>query len=120
MEGPIRMHGMGRDCVLFFLSLFIDLWMCRWKFRRVLVTDGDFSLEHMRMQRPDLDVGLTDGEGYMVESAPYRQHLEESIEVKEVWQFHFFMTSAISSELTYRNPRNPLAATIRLTMLQVP
>jgi hypothetical protein len=25
VEGPIRMHGMGRDCILFLLSLFIDL-----------------------------------------------------------------------------------------------
>jgi hypothetical protein len=37
------------------------------------------------MRRPDLDVGLTDGEGYVVESKQYQQHLKESIEIKEVW-----------------------------------
>ena len=57
----------------------------RWKYRRVLVADGNFSLDHMRMRRPDLDVGLTDGEGYVVESKQYQQHLKESIEIKEVW-----------------------------------
>jgi hypothetical protein len=37
------------------------------------------------MRKPDDDVGLIDGQGYMVEDAPYRAHLQASLESKEVF-----------------------------------
>jgi len=46
--------------------------------------DGNFSADHMKMKNPKDDVPLTDGEGYMVKEAPYRQHLSESKEVSVV------------------------------------
>ena len=48
------------------------------------MTDGNFSLQNLYMKRPEFDVGLVDGEGYTVEDSPYRQHLRESIEYKQV------------------------------------
>ena len=56
----------------------------RWIYRRNIVVDGNFSLEHMKMKRDSDDVFLNDGEGYMVQWMPYRQHLEESIETRQV------------------------------------
>jgi hypothetical protein len=42
------------------------------------------SAQHMKMQRPELDVALTDGEGYVVEDMPYRLHLKTAVEIKQV------------------------------------
>ncbi len=58
--------------------------ICRYKYRRQLNPDGNFTAQHMKMLRPDLDVGLTDGEGYQVKVAPYEEHLLASKDVKEV------------------------------------
>jgi hypothetical protein len=48
------------------------------------VVDGNFSLEHMRMKKSEDDVFLSDGEGYMVQSAPYQEHLNISVETSQV------------------------------------
>lgn len=56
----------------------------RWLYRRSIVVDGNFSLEHMKMKKPEGDVFLNDGKGYMVEWAPYKRHLDDSIESKQV------------------------------------
>jgi hypothetical protein len=56
----------------------------RWLYRRVLVYDGNFSNEHMRMRQPLLDASLTDGQGYMVEEEDYQFHLKHSVEIKQV------------------------------------
>jgi hypothetical protein len=36
------------------------------------------------MRRPEDDIALIDGEGYMVTDGPYREHLREAVETKEV------------------------------------
>jgi len=46
--------------------------------------DGNFSADHMQMKNSKDDVSLTDGNGYMVQEAPYHQHLLESKEVPGV------------------------------------
>jgi hypothetical protein len=38
----------------------------------------------MKMRQPDGDVALTDGQGYFVEEAPYREHLQTATEIKQV------------------------------------
>jgi hypothetical protein len=38
----------------------------------------------MNMKRPELDVALTDGQGYQVRVAPYKAHLNEAVEIKQV------------------------------------
>jgi hypothetical protein len=53
-------------------------------FQRVVVVDGNFSLQSMHMKKPDEDVALTDGEGFTVTDMPYRVHLAESVEYKQV------------------------------------
>jgi hypothetical protein len=55
-----------------------------WIYRRNIVVDGNFSMEHMKMKNSGDDVFLSDGEGYMVQWAPYKQHLDSSLETKQV------------------------------------
>jgi hypothetical protein len=55
-----------------------------WLYRRVIVTDGNFSMQNMYMKKPLDDVALTLNEGYSVEDLPYRAHLSESIEYNQV------------------------------------
>jgi hypothetical protein len=38
----------------------------------------------MRMKKPEDDISLRDGLGYMVESGPYRNHLDSSSEIIQV------------------------------------
>ena len=56
----------------------------RWKYSRGYVFDGNFSAEQLKMKRPEDDVHLTDGDGFMVQEGPYREHLKVAIEIKEV------------------------------------
>jgi len=46
--------------------------------------DGNFTADHMKMRRPEEDMPLTHGYGYMVEDRRYQQHLKETKELKEV------------------------------------
>jgi len=46
--------------------------------------DGNFSADHVKMRKPENDVGLTNGQGYMVEETSYRKHLAVTKEVKQV------------------------------------
>jgi hypothetical protein len=41
----------------------------------------------MKMRNPDDDVELADGLGFVVEDKPYKVHLSESKEIKQVWLF---------------------------------
>ena len=51
---------------------------------RQYVVDGNFSAQHMKMNKPQLDVALSDGRGYMVSEGPYSIHLLQSLDNKEV------------------------------------
>jgi hypothetical protein len=46
-----------------------------WVTRRTITVDGNFHADHIKMRRPDMDVMLTNGQGYMVESARYEQYM---------------------------------------------
>ena len=46
--------------------------------------DGNFTADHMKMRRPEDDVHLMHGFGYMVEEERYQQHLSRSMELKQV------------------------------------
>ncbi|KIO07157.1 hypothetical protein M404DRAFT_137071 [Pisolithus tinctorius Marx 270] len=50
---------------------------------RQYVMDGNFTTQHMKMNRPELDVSLSNGTGYMVAEEPYQAHLEQSLDNKE-------------------------------------
>jgi hypothetical protein len=59
----------------------------RWLYQCSFVVDGNFHGDHMKMRRPDDDVELADGLGFVVEDKPYRTHLSESKEIKQVWLY---------------------------------
>jgi hypothetical protein len=48
-----------------------------WVIRRTIAVDGNFHADHIKMRRPDLDIMLTNGDGYMVEDVRYREYLSD-------------------------------------------
>ncbi|KAI6102118.1 hypothetical protein F5141DRAFT_1190031 [Pisolithus sp. B1] len=56
-----------------------------WKvqYDRQYVIDGNFTAQHMKMNKPELDVALSDGKGYIVSEGPYQNHLQQSLDTKE-------------------------------------
>ena len=50
--------------------------------------DGNFSAEHMAMRRPDDDVPITDGTGFMVGAERYKTHLATAAEPRRVCPIH--------------------------------
>jgi hypothetical protein len=50
--------------------------------------DGNFKLENLRMRRPQDDVPLRDGRGYMTESEQYAEHLRITPVTKTVRVMH--------------------------------
>jgi len=49
-----------------------------------MALDGNFHADHVKMRRPEDDVWLTNGEGYLVEDSRYEKHLGVSKEPKQV------------------------------------
>ena len=58
--------------------------LCRWKYTRSVVLDGNFSAQHRKMRRPEDDVALADGHAFMVTDGPYKEHLKTAAEYREV------------------------------------
>ncbi|KAI5999723.1 hypothetical protein EDC04DRAFT_2612161 [Pisolithus marmoratus] len=50
------------------------------------MTDGNFTAQHMKMNKPEWDVALSDGKGYMVGEVPYQSHLKQSLDSKEIFR----------------------------------
>ena len=76
----------------------------RWVFARSIVKDGNFSAEHLKMKKPENDVALADGTGFMVTDKPYKEHLAAAKEIKGVQNFAFTLLAGRS----HSNPRNLL------------
>ena len=55
-----------------------------WVTRRTITVDGNFHADHIKMKRPDLDVALTNGDGYMVEDSQYKKYLSVAKEPRYV------------------------------------
>lgn len=47
----------------------------KWVTRRTITVDGNFHADHIKMRRPDLDVMLTNGKGYMADEVDYKDYL---------------------------------------------
>jgi hypothetical protein len=65
-----------------------------WVTRRTITVDGNFHADHIKMRRPDLDIKLTDGLGYVVEDAKYREYLsvaKEPVLVRRLINCFFFL-----------------------------
>ncbi|KAI6009101.1 hypothetical protein EDC04DRAFT_2610741 [Pisolithus marmoratus] len=50
------------------------------------MTNGNFTAQHMKINKPELDVALSDGKGYMVAEVPYQSHLKQSLDSKEIFR----------------------------------
>ena len=46
-----------------------------WVTRRTITVDGNFHADHIKMRRPDLDIKLTNGQGYMADEVRYQEYL---------------------------------------------
>ena len=46
-----------------------------WVTRRTITVNGNFHADHIKMCQPDLDVALSNGDGYMVEEVQYKEYL---------------------------------------------
>ena len=72
-----------------------------WVTRRTITADGNFHADHIKMRRPDLDVMLSNGEGFMVEDKKYMEYLSVAKEPRVVRQFStwlLFLHSLIELE----------------------
>jgi hypothetical protein len=47
-----------------------------WVTRRTITVDGNFHADHIKMRKPELDVMLTNGQGYMVDDKVYKDYLD--------------------------------------------
>jgi hypothetical protein len=61
-----------------------------WVTRRTITVDGNFHADHIKMRRPDQDVMLTNGQGYMVEEEHYKEYLSEAKEPRYVCRLAYF------------------------------
>jgi hypothetical protein len=55
-----------------------------WVTRRTITVDGNFHADHIKMRRPDMDVRLANGRGYMVEDDVYKEYLSIAKEPRVV------------------------------------
>jgi len=55
-----------------------------WVTRRSITVDGNFHADHIKMRRPDMDVMLTNGQGYMVEAVGYEEYINAAKEPRVV------------------------------------
>jgi hypothetical protein len=67
-----------------------------WMTRRTITVDGNFYANHIKMRRPDLDVMLTNGQGFMVEDKAYKEYLSVTKEPRLASQS---LKSALISKL---------------------
>src|SRR5882762_9875741 len=51
-----------------------------WVTRRTINVDGNFHADHIKMRKPELEIQLTNGQGYMVEETKYKDYLKEAKE----------------------------------------
>ncbi|KAG1821442.1 hypothetical protein DFJ58DRAFT_849975 [Suillus subalutaceus] len=54
-----------------------------WLVSQRYVVDGNFTAQHMTMKKPQWDISLSDGLGYMVKEREYQTHLSLAVESKE-------------------------------------
>ena len=85
-----------------------------WLTHQTITVDGNFHADHIKMRRPDLDIMLTNGNGYMVEDAYFREYLSNAKELRFVGIFKYLLFSLF---LTY--PTEAILSKItELSMLQ--
>jgi KDZ transposase-like protein len=85
-----------------------------WVTRRTITVDGNFHADHIKMRRPDLDIPLSNGLGFMVEEGEYKEYLSVAKEPRIVCQFYnsslIFMFGSLKQRPSCRNHRAVNAA----------
>jgi hypothetical protein len=64
-----------------------------WVTRRTITVDGNFYADHIKMRRPDQDIMLTNGQGYMVDEIKYKEYLSVAKEPRLVSAVVVFLLS---------------------------
>ncbi len=85
--------------VLYHVAFQALICLISWTLTRSFVQDGHFLAKHLRMKSPWDDVALSDGSGFMTQDGPYKAHLAQAKEVKDV--------SGLSRLLAVFKPRIP-------------
>ncbi|KAL6300602.1 hypothetical protein BKA93DRAFT_866003 [Sparassis latifolia] len=79
----LRAQVVGSSLIFVRLALNHVLIYLRIGKKILKLADGNFTLEHMKMRRPENDVPLTNGQGFMVDDVEYHDHLKCSKETIE-------------------------------------
>ena len=69
-----------------------------WVTHRTITVDGNFHADHIKMRRPDLDIMLTNGQGFMVEEERYKDYSSNAKEPRLVSKF---LCNALFSKYSY-------------------
>ena len=72
------------------------IYLPNWVTRRTITVDGNFHADHIKMRRPDLDVALTDGQGFMVEDKLYMEYLSVVNEPRLVCRYSCILLSFLN------------------------
>jgi hypothetical protein len=64
-----------------------------WVTRRTITVDGNFHADHIKMRRPDQDIMLTNGQGYVVDEIKYKEYLSVAKEPRLVSGVVVFLLS---------------------------
>jgi hypothetical protein len=62
----------------------------KWLIRRTITVDGNMKADHIKMRKPEADVKLTNGRGYMVEEDGYKEYMSVAKEPRLVG-FHVIL-----------------------------
>ena len=87
-----------------------------WVTRRTITVDGNFHADHIKMRKPEHDIMLTSGKGYMVEDKAYKDYLNVAKErrvVSLLTHWHLSLLLILQNEL-----RGHLVGIIELSMLR--
>ena len=68
-----------------------------WKYTQGFVADGNFTAAHQKQARPEDDVWLKYGHGFMARRAPYLSHLWDAIEDNDVCLILFLLTRYLNN-----------------------
>lgn len=69
-----------------------------WVTRRTITVDGNFHADRIKTRRPDQDINLSNGQGFMAEDVRYREYLSVAKEPRVVgWLWCFVFVSILTS-----------------------
>ncbi len=82
--------------------------ICRWKYTRTVVMDGNFTAQHRHMKNPSQDVRLADGQTFVVGEERYKEHLK----LKQEWPAVSISSLAGGLAFTFGHRRTHVTITV--------